>query len=322
MAEEKRAHIFVSILINREMNGTKGAPANLLLDDVLVDPMLCRTVILTRSVLRTRVESFLSAAPSARSSLIGSLRMSRPSRDEGRWAGGVGAGEDSHTTESNCDNRENQSSSHIARNQLEEEQTAILRVGKNFRGAQRTHAELALEALRRHYRSRCPTEDRVLSAPGLSVVSCWPCNLAGVGAAWDPKLSRWTEDSKFQTSSGGVVRGAGSFLFGGKLGWGQRTRSSGRRASLAIATCGLEEHRAVIGLGGTGHITIFDTVKHEDTRRSCRIRKEAVGLAWDIDNRWIRKHLSCAIDSASAARDPTGASPPAEPTRPAAVDLA
>ena len=43
--------IFNAMLIYSEVNCSKGAPSNLLLDDVLVDPMYCTALILTIGIL-------------------------------------------------------------------------------------------------------------------------------------------------------------------------------------------------------------------------------------------------------------------------------
>lgn len=53
------AHIFMAILVHRQMYGAKGAAPNLLLDYVLVDAMLCRTVVLAVAVFGARVEGLL-----------------------------------------------------------------------------------------------------------------------------------------------------------------------------------------------------------------------------------------------------------------------
>jgi hypothetical protein len=57
--EEMDPHIFVAVLVHSQMYGAKGAPSNLLLDQVLVDTMLGGSVILAVAVLGPRVERFL-----------------------------------------------------------------------------------------------------------------------------------------------------------------------------------------------------------------------------------------------------------------------
>jgi hypothetical protein len=52
-------HIFLAILVHSEMHCSKRAPANLLLDQVLVDAVLGGPVILAVAVLGARVERFL-----------------------------------------------------------------------------------------------------------------------------------------------------------------------------------------------------------------------------------------------------------------------
>jgi hypothetical protein len=68
--EGEGAHIFRAILIDRQMDGTKGAPSDLLLDDVLVNPVLRSTVILACRIFGAGIESFLSATPVSRCSSI------------------------------------------------------------------------------------------------------------------------------------------------------------------------------------------------------------------------------------------------------------
>ena len=58
------SHIFVAMLIDRKMHGAKGAPSNLLLYDILVDPMDRSTIVLTISVLGAGIDGFLDLARS------------------------------------------------------------------------------------------------------------------------------------------------------------------------------------------------------------------------------------------------------------------
>ena len=50
------------MLIDRKMDSTKGASANLLLYDILVNSMDCSTIVLTIRVLRASIDSFLDLA--------------------------------------------------------------------------------------------------------------------------------------------------------------------------------------------------------------------------------------------------------------------
>lgn len=54
-------HIFVAILVNSEVDGTKRATADLLLHQILVDSVLCAAVIFAVAVLRPCIERFLGA---------------------------------------------------------------------------------------------------------------------------------------------------------------------------------------------------------------------------------------------------------------------
>lgn len=58
--DEHRPYIFVSKLVDREVHRSKGAPADFLLDHILVDSVFSSSVILARSVLRACVERLLS----------------------------------------------------------------------------------------------------------------------------------------------------------------------------------------------------------------------------------------------------------------------
>jgi hypothetical protein len=52
-------HIFLAILVHGKVNSSKGASADFLLDQVLVDAMLSSTVVLAVAVLRTGIECLL-----------------------------------------------------------------------------------------------------------------------------------------------------------------------------------------------------------------------------------------------------------------------
>ena len=52
-------HIFLAILIHGEVDSPKRPPADLLLDEILVDAVLCGAVILAVAVLGPRIERFL-----------------------------------------------------------------------------------------------------------------------------------------------------------------------------------------------------------------------------------------------------------------------
>ncbi len=47
------------MLIHRQMNSTERAPTDLLLDDILIDPMLPLSVVRATGVLRASIERFL-----------------------------------------------------------------------------------------------------------------------------------------------------------------------------------------------------------------------------------------------------------------------
>jgi len=47
------------------MYGAKRAPPNFLLDDVLIDAMLCGTIVLAGNILGSRIERFLSRSANA-----------------------------------------------------------------------------------------------------------------------------------------------------------------------------------------------------------------------------------------------------------------
>ncbi len=51
--------IFDAILVYGDMNGAKGASADLLLDDILIDPVLSTSVILASHIFRPSIEGFL-----------------------------------------------------------------------------------------------------------------------------------------------------------------------------------------------------------------------------------------------------------------------
>lgn len=53
-------HIFLAILVYGEVDRSKRAAANLLLDQVLVDAMLGAAVIFAVAVLGARIEGFLA----------------------------------------------------------------------------------------------------------------------------------------------------------------------------------------------------------------------------------------------------------------------
>lgn len=59
------SYIFFAKLIGGEMNGPKRPSPNLLPDDILVDPVLSRAVILARGILGAGVQRFLMSATSA-----------------------------------------------------------------------------------------------------------------------------------------------------------------------------------------------------------------------------------------------------------------
>jgi hypothetical protein len=97
-------YIFAAVLVNSQVDSTKGTPSDLLLDDVLVDPMLGGSVILTRSILRVGIEGFLAVCASA-PTVFGMGRRCRPSRDVERSLGGYDADEDCRMTSSTCIDR-------------------------------------------------------------------------------------------------------------------------------------------------------------------------------------------------------------------------
>lgn len=64
------SHIFLTILVNRQMHRAKRPPANLLLDKILIDAMLRRAIVLRIRVFRPRIQRFLDAAGRRRSPLV------------------------------------------------------------------------------------------------------------------------------------------------------------------------------------------------------------------------------------------------------------
>jgi hypothetical protein len=59
---EDASDIFGSILIDCEMDCSKGASSYLLLDDILIDAMFSDTVIFARDIFRSRIERLLYVA--------------------------------------------------------------------------------------------------------------------------------------------------------------------------------------------------------------------------------------------------------------------
>lgn len=53
-------YIFITVLVYCKMDGSEGASAYLLLDDVLVYTMYSSTIIVAATVVRSRVEGFLN----------------------------------------------------------------------------------------------------------------------------------------------------------------------------------------------------------------------------------------------------------------------
>ena len=89
-------YIFIAKLVSSQVDGAKGASSNLLLDDILVDTVLCRAVVLARPILGAGVQCFLCAhetrislSPESLARAVQNVYQPSPDAELGGFVGGV-----------------------------------------------------------------------------------------------------------------------------------------------------------------------------------------------------------------------------------------